>query len=342
MSILDKLSDVKRTLDTLLYYSNEVTGAGSQNIAEAIEYLVTGYGGGGGEFIFSGLNPNLVDEFEQTYYLSDTSYGGCVEVIPAWEQDGEEAEVYHMYRFESLDSKEVMESLQEQIDLVKDRFTAKNLSEVADTKNLKVIIQGEEAGDLLISFGTDLSYNAKYMKINHTEIGDDVQMGESKVVSGSRLNLWRVPYYPNCTVSSAFDADGVVLEEIQLIKDGIAINRYGDHTSGYYLGIDKPTGNVPVTVVKEGEKTFAEMATEPYVRCIKWSGIQVDRNSGYFGGEVRFGYYFDGEKEIPVTGFTVSGNLEKTKETFVFSKETISHRSYHGPKFIEIKDMNIL
>ena len=26
------------------------------------------------EFIFSGLNPNLVDEFEQTYYLSDTSF----------------------------------------------------------------------------------------------------------------------------------------------------------------------------------------------------------------------------------------------------------------------------
>ena len=94
-------------------------------------------------------------------------------------------------------------------------------------------------------------------------------------------------------------------------------------------------------VVKEGTKSFAEMAKEPYIRCVKFSGIQVDMNSGFFGGEVRLGYYFDGEKEIPVTGFAISGDLNVARGQFVFSSETVTLGGYHGPKYLEVPDITI-
>jgi hypothetical protein len=56
--------------------------------------------------------------------------------------------------------------------------------------------------------------------------------------------------------SSPVDEDGVVLKDIELIKDGVAQNMFGSYKFGYYLGIDKPTGNLPVVVVKEGKEAL--------------------------------------------------------------------------------------
>ena len=98
---------------------------------------------------------------------------------------------------------------------------------------------------------------------------------------------------------------------------------------------------VPITCVKEGTKPFSEMAKQPYIRCAVFSGIQVEPNSGYFGGEVRLGYYFDGEKEIPVTGFSVSGDMNNSRGTMIYSLETVTTASYHGPRYLEIPDMKL-
>ena len=83
------------------------------------------------------------------------------------------------------------------------------------------------------------------------------------------------------------------------------------------------------------------MKKEPYVRCVKFSSFQLDDDSGFFGGEVRLGFYYDGEKEIPVTGFSIAGNLYEVKGKVNFSKEITVESDYIGPKYIEVKDMSI-
>ena len=68
----------------------------------------------------------------------------------------------------------------------------------------------------------------------------------------------------------------------------------------------------------------------------------MDKFSGFFGGEVRLGIYFDGEKTYPVTGFSISGNMNEKKGQLVFSKEEISTPSgYEGPKYILVPGMDI-
>lgn len=268
--------------------------------------------------------------------LTGTTYSGNVELIPSWECGEEEVEIYHMMKFESLDAAAITKEVDEQLRMAEARFLAKDL---AVKENIKVIIQDEEVGEIFDYFVSDLTYGMKYQKSNKNEIGDNVQ-GED--ITGDKLNVKLVPYFENAMSSRPFDGDGVVLKEIELIKDGIAMNLHGSYRFGYYLGVEKPTGILPVTVVSEGTKTFAEMAKEPYVRCVKFSGLQVEPNSGYVGGEVRLGFYFDGEKEIPVTGFSISGDLNEIKGKMIYSKETVTTTNYHGPKYLEIKEMNIL
>ena len=72
------------------------------------------------------------------------------------------------------------------------------------------------------------------------------------------------------------------------------------------------------------------------------SSMETDFFSGFFGGEVRLGYYFDGVTVQPVTSFSVSGNFHKLKGKFIFSKEEITIPGYSGPKFMVVKDMEII
>ena len=269
-------------------------------------------------------------------YVSAVTSAGRVELIPSWEKNGDEVEIYHMMDFSSFDAEAITKEVDEQLRLARARFEAKPLPV---KEGLKVIIQDDDAGRLFSYFIGDLSYAAKYMKSNKSEPGDCVQGDD---ITGDRLTLRLVPYYPNAFASHPFDDDGVILHDTLLIDNGIAAARHGSWQYGRYLGIERPTGVLPVTVVEPGTKGFDEMAKEPYVRCVRFSGLQVEPNSGYFGGEVRLGFYFDGKKEIPVTGFSISGNMNVSRGTMRLSSETVTRSRYHGPKYLEIPDMTIL
>lgn len=267
--------------------------------------------------------------------LKSKSYKGQIEIIPSWEKDGEEVEVYDMITYESFNPDEITTKVDEELLLAKARFEAKPLE---NKEGLRVIIQDDEVGQILWSYARELGYASKYMKTNKFEVGQNIQ-GDN--VTGDLLNLTLVPYYKNASGSQAFDGDGVVLKEQEIVKDGVATALHGTYRFGYYLGEKKPTGNIPVLVAKEGTKSFKELGEKPYLRCVKFSGMQVDQSSGYFGGEVRLGFYFDGEKEVPVTGIAVSGNLKQSATNLLFSKETYTGNTYHGPKFLAVDDMTI-
>ena len=270
--------------------------------------------------------------------VSSTSYKGFIEFIPSWEKNGEEVETYNNLHFSSLDEKELTNQINEFVLLTKARFEAKPLKL---KEPVKVIIEGEDVHNFFEYFVDNASYNYKYQKMNRFELGDHVQ-GDK--VTGSKLNITLLPSYEGSASSSSFDDDGVVLEPIQIIKDGVAVARHGSYRFGYYLGEKNPTGQLPIVKVEEGTKSFEEMKKEPYLRCVKFSSFQNDEFSGFFGGEVRLGFYYDGKKEIPVTGFSIAGNLNEAKSKVVLSKEievVTAWQGYVGPKYLEIKDMTI-
>ena len=76
MSLLDKLSQAKTTLDNLLAFANNKTGKGDTSIGDAIKTLADGYGGGSSDvpFEFGGMNAELVSEYNEDYTLEDTTF----------------------------------------------------------------------------------------------------------------------------------------------------------------------------------------------------------------------------------------------------------------------------
>ena len=269
------------------------------------------------------INSNGIDVKQKKYRLD-------IELIPTYK----DVEIYKMLSLENYDTKQIKEEIKTLLDLAIKRSEAKDLKLDSD---INIILENDEVAQLLSYFTDDLTYGAKYQHINMNEVNDNVQ-GE---VIGDKLNIKMAPFYPGCINSTDFDSDGVILKEIDLITDGIAKNMYGSYRFGYYLKESNPTGVLPITVVKEGSKSFNDFKNDKYLRCARFSNMQLDNNTGFFGGEVRLGFLYDGEKEIPVTGFSISGNINELKKELYLSKEMVTLENYHGPKYILIKGMKV-
>ena len=107
--------------------------------------------------------------------------------------------------------------------------------------------------------------------------------------------------------------------------------------------MNKPvTGMLPCELVKEGSLSNEELYKEPYLECVSLSGIQIDQYNDYIGGEIRLGYYFDGNKKYPVTGISFSGKLSDALNTIRLSKNRVLRGSYYGPDLALISKMEIL
>ena len=63
--------------------------------------------------------------------------------------------------------------------------------------------------------------------------------------------------------------------------------------------------------------------------------------TGFFGGEIRLGYLFDGENVTPVTGGSISGNFIELQNNLVFSKERYKDSKYEGPFAVRIKNVQV-
>ncbi len=268
------------------------------------------------------INSNGVDVKQKSFRLN-------IELIPTYK----DVEIYKMMELENYDLNKIKKDIKELLNLAIERYNAKELEE---KENLNIILENDEVAQLLSFFSDDLTYGAKYQHININEINDSVQ-GEC---IGDKLNIKMAPHVDGCINSRDFDLDGVILKEISLIEDGIAKNMYGSYRFGFYLK-QNPTGILPIMVVGEGSKDFKDFKKAKYIRCSRFSNMQLDSNTGFFGGEVRLGFYFDGKKEIPVTGFSISGNINELKKELYLSKEMATLSNYQGPKYILIKGMKI-
>ena len=264
-------------------------------------------------------------------------YSGEVELIPTYDTKEKEVEIYHMMRFSNFDFDAIKNEVKEVLNIVKDRYNAIDLPKGLDGTN--IIIDGDEVGEVFEYFTEDLDYMSKFTQSNLCELGKSAQ-GDN--VTGTPLTLSLVPFYKGASRSRSIDDDGISLKECTIIENGIAKSRWGDNASAYFIGEKHPTGDLPIVKVNKGDMSFKEMAKKPYIRCVRFSSMQMDRLSGLVGGEVRLGYYFDGEKEIPVTGFTFTGNLHELKGTMRYSEEEVTYSSYHGPKYLLLPNTKII
>ena len=266
-------------------------------------------------------------------YKTQVRYDAMVEAIPTYNGQAQSVELYQQYNFSDYSQEQIQLEIREKLQEVKARYEAKTPDFPIDCK---VILNKLELSELIGNIVYDLNYAAVYAHANLFKKGDEVQ----KAPMGDKLQVFMEGAYRGSTASACFDADGLELGSIQVIRDGVAVNYYGANRHGQYLE-EVPTGNLPIARVAKGSLKADELQKGPYLEVISMSGLQVDFYNDYIGGEVRLAYYNDGIKTMPVTGISITGSASKVLSGIRFSDKIEVCDRYAGPHKAILQDMKV-
>lgn len=257
-----------------------------------------------------------------------------VEAIPTWTENGDSVELYEAYRFTELDERAITEEIASRMREVRDRYRAKT----PDKKlSCPVVIRARELSNVIGAITDDISYGNVYVKGNSLSKGDALQGGGKC----DPLNVRLLHELKGSPSSALFDGDGAAFSDVDVIKDGKIISLYGGNRHAQYLK-EKPTGNLPCALVECGSLSAEELKKAPYLECVSMSGIQVDLNNDYIGGEVRLAYYHDGDKCVPLTGITLSGSLKEALAGIRLSDTPALAQWFSGPSCAMLGGIKIL
>jgi len=155
--------------------------------------------------------------------------------------------------------------------------------------------------------------------------------------------------------SNPWDAEGISQQKTSVIENGVFKNFLYDHKYAL-LENKKSTGNASRTAngtvnngisnftVNSGDISLKDMISEIkkgyYIQKFSW--LNPDVVSGFFGAEIRNGYYIkDGEFKYPIKLGNVSGNvLDMIKECLYISKEREYSENSYFP-YIAFNNLNV-
>lgn len=267
--------------------------------------------------------------------VSYETYRGELEFVTTWkEEEGEEVELYEDILFSDYDEKLIVESVDEMLKISKDKAIAKSTPVL---KDIPVILSGTPVKEFFSYYYSKSAASSIYQQTSTAKIDENIQGNE---VRGDKVNIVLDPYLDNSTATSPFDEDGLVLSKVSLYEDGILKRYWGNTRFSHYLDI-KPTGNIRNIIVEGGSKTLEEIKEGTYLELKVFSDFQMDTLTGDFAGEIRLGWYNDGEKIIPVTGGSISGNINEVHKEMFLSKELQKINNFSGPRGVKLINVSI-
>lgn len=272
------------------------------------------------------LNSEGVDASYETYR-------GELEFITNWKED-EEVELYKDIIFSDYEEGLIEESVDEMLNICKDKALAKPTPIL---KNVAVILSGEPVKEFFNYYYEQAEARSVYEQASTAKLDKNIQGDE---VKGDKINISLDPFVHNSAASAPYDEDGLRLSRVSLYEDGILKRYWGNTRFSHYLGI-KPTGNIRNILVDGGSRTLQEIKQGEYLEIKVFSDFQMDTLTGDFAGEIRLGWYFDGEKTIPVTGGSISGNINDVHREMYLSKELQKINNFSGPKSIKLINVSI-
>lgn len=264
----------------------------------------------------------------------ELQYEGMVEFITTWKEEGEEIELYRCVNFSDFDADVLSDEVKTMLEIAKEKAIA---GKTPDLKKIPVILTREAAIEFLRYFYTKSKAEAVYNKISTWRLGENLQ-GEE--VKGDLITMTLDPFLNNSTASCSFDEDGFPLAAVKIIEQGVLKKYIANTRYAHYLEVE-PTGTIRNLLINSGSKSYHELKGEAHLEAAAFSDFSVDVYSGDFCGEIRLAWYFDGEKTIPVTGGSVSGNINELQNELYLSKELRKDNDFEGPMAVKLLNVTI-
>lgn len=262
------------------------------------------------------------------------TYRGELEFITNWKEEGEEVELYEDILFSDYDEKLIVNSVDEMLKISRDKAIAKPTPVL---KDIPVILSGIAVKELFNYYYDKAAAASIYEETSTAKLNENIQGDE---VKGDKVNIILDPNLDNSTASLPYDEEGLRLSKVSLYEDGILRRYWGNTKFSHYLDI-KPTGNIRNIIVEGGSKTQEEIKEGAYLELKVFSDFQMDTLTGDFAGEIRLGWYNDGEKIVAVTGGSISGNINEVHKEMFLSKELQKINNFSGPRAIKLLNVNI-
>ncbi|MBQ9264461.1 MAG: TldD/PmbA family protein [Clostridia bacterium] len=256
-----------------------------------------------------------------------------IEVVVNARKEGHEIELYRNYTSGTCDRQMLKENLAETLRISRDRLHTVPTPALGKAD---LVLSNAAAVDVYDWFISRMSAAMKYQGLSDWEIGQSVCEGEG----GSKLTIRAVKHLKNSSRNAAYDAEGAPIRDLTLIDHGVAKNWWGSRQFTQYLKIEDAfiAGNFDVSGEGEAEEA---LRTGKYLEVLDFSDFQVDALTGDIAGEIRLGYWHDGEQVQIVSGGSVSGNMRKLSGVLRFSTATRQYDQYLIPHITRLPGVTI-
>ncbi len=263
------------------------------------------------------------------YSWSD--YSCFTELVTTAEGKEGEVEICGLYNFSDYLKDQFIDRISLQTVHTLDRAEAVRLS---DLENLDVLISGQALYEFFSFFMHRAGSKMIYDGLSGFNSGTAVQK------DGDLLTIDIIPYLEGSSRNSLVDLQGIVPVPVRIIEDGVEKSVISDLQFGTYInkGITGKSSNI---AVMPGSIDRKSLKGSSYLEAVEFSDFNMDPVTGDFGGEIRLAYYSDGNNVIPVTGGSVTGNINRIIDSIMLSSEIKVDGSYKGPDFVLMKGLNI-
>lgn len=261
--------------------------------------------------------------------VSESNFRGEVELIADWGKGKEEVELYKLIRFSAFDPEQIGRAVADLLELCRAKGGARPTPAIAGAT---VLLSGAPVRDFLHYYYMKAAARNVYEKSSTARLGENIQ---GPAVRGDRVSLRLEPGLANSTASHRFDEDGTLLAPAQIFADGKLVRYWGNQQFAHYLQAE-PTGIITNQVYQGGSLCGAALQSDCHLELLDFSDFQMDVLTGDFGGEIRFGWCYEGGERYPVSGGAISGNIGAVQEEMYFSKELRREDDFMGPQTVKL------
>jgi predicted Zn-dependent protease len=261
--------------------------------------------------------------------VQTVDYECMIEFITTWKEDSEEIELYRCINCSDFDAELFAEEVKNMITICKEKAIAKNTPVL---EKIPVLLTKEAVKGFFSYYYANSNASSVYNHTSTWKVGDHIQ-GEE--VKGDLITMTLDPFLKNSTDSRSFDGDGFSLEKVTIINNGILERYAADTRHAHYLEV-APTGTIHNIIVNSGKFTVAELKKGPHLEAAAFSDFTVDDLTGDFCGEIRLAWYYDGVTTLPVTGGSITGNINELHNELYLSKELQKDNNFEGPKAVKL------
>jgi PmbA protein len=265
--------------------------------------------------------------------MTVTYPSSMVEVVVNAKNEKHEIELYNMYTSGTCDKEALKKEITLSLKYGKDRLTT-----VPTPALMKAPLVLSTKDAMMVCQWVAMKMHAGMVlrKVSKWEIGKEI----CEDVKGDKFTLKSVKELPNSSRNIGMDSEGSIVRDMYIVKDNVPQNYWGDLQFCYYLGI-KDSFMPNNYELEGGSSSEDELRTGTYLEVVEFSDFSVDNVTGDIAGEIRLGYYHEGDKVTVVSGGSVSGSLPELIKDIRFSKEQKQYDYAIMPSVMRIADVTI-